>query len=111
MPIYSEKISCSVVDNVLLVHQTTAKVVLLYDIFTDMKSPISAPLPLLLRGPSAYSNHENSVGSLDGDDVTSLTPSESNIYAENWVFANPDIILDHAHGILWRVHLDLAVRI
>ena len=77
----------------------------------SLKSPISAPLPLLLRGPSAYSNQENPVGSLDGDDVMSLTPSESNIYAENWVFANPDIILDHAHGILWRVHLDLAVRI
>ncbi|XP_043691029.1 regulator of MON1-CCZ1 complex-like [Telopea speciosissima] len=57
LPIYSSKIAVSVVDNVLSVHQVDAKVVILYDIFADSWAPISAPLPLLLRGfPRANSS-------------------------------------------------------
>ena len=48
---YSTKVAINIVDNVLLVHQVDAKVVLLYDIFADSKAPISAPFPLLVRGP------------------------------------------------------------
>lgn len=104
LPIYSEHVAFSVVDGVLLVHQLTSKVVLLYDIFTDMKAPISAPLPLLLRGHSAFA----AIGSAGQDDTNkALDNDESNIYGDHWVFANPDIILDQAHGIMWRIHLDL----
>lgn len=104
LPIYSENVAFSVVDGVLLVHQLTSKVVLLYDIFTDMKAPISAPLPLLLRGHSAFT----AIGSAGQDDSKkALDNDESNIYGDSWVFANPDIILDQAHGIMWRIHLDL----
>ncbi|MCO5595333.1 hypothetical protein L7F22_049375 [Adiantum nelumboides] len=104
LPVYSDSVAFSVVDGVLLVHQLTSKVVLLYDIFTDMKAPISAPLPLLLRRHSGFTaigsaNHEDSDKALNSD--------ESNIYGDSWVFANPDIILDQAHGIMWRIHLDL----
>lgn len=126
LPIYSENVAFSVVDGVLLVHQLASKVVLLYDIFSDMKAPISAPLPLLLRGHSGctvsafttcespsrasvpeFTSHENPSGTSVSGNLKSLTPPESNIYGDGWVFANPDIILDHTHGILWRIHLDL----
>ncbi|KAG2686885.1 hypothetical protein I3760_09G027200 [Carya illinoinensis] len=40
LPIYSSRISVSVVDNVLLVHQVDAKVVILYDIFADSQANI-----------------------------------------------------------------------
>ncbi|KAH7672171.1 hypothetical protein IHE45_09G036600 [Dioscorea alata] len=49
LPVYSGKIAVSFVDNVLLIHQVDAKVVILYDIFLDSLATISAPLPLLLR--------------------------------------------------------------
>lgn len=112
LPIYSENVAFSVVDGVLLVHQLTSKVVLLYDIFTDMKAPISAPLPLLLRGHLGFTahgtaSHDDPSKTLNHEDSEGLTSPENNIYGDSWVFANPDIILDHAHGILWRIHLDL----
>ncbi|KAL5075955.1 hypothetical protein RYX36_014939 [Vicia faba] len=54
LPIYSSRIAVSVVDNVLLIHQVDAKIVILYDLFADSRAPISAPLPLLLRGFPTY---------------------------------------------------------
>eukprot|EP00250_Pteridium_aquilinum_P017009 c23410_g1_i1 orf=450-2681(-) len=112
LPIYSENVAFSVVDGVLLVHQLTSKVVLLYDIFNDMKAPVSAPLPLLLRRHLGFiaagsADDYDSCKASSHDDSKRLTSPESNIYGDSWVFANPDIILDHAHGILWRIHLDL----
>eukprot|EP00897_Mesotaenium_endlicherianum_P004466 jgi/Mesen1/4047/ME000213S03071 len=29
------------------------------------------------------------------------------MYGEGWVFLTPDLILDHARGLLWKLHLDL----
>lgn len=115
LPIYSEKVATSVVDGVLLVHQISSKVVLLYDILSDMKTPISAPLPLLLRGfsglPGSTQSNQSPPSYISGSsishDVEALTSSESITYGDGWVFANPDIILDHANGLLWRIHLDL----
>jgi hypothetical protein len=102
-------VALSVVDNVLMVHQTDSQVVLLYDILTDPKGPISAPLPLLLRGapPQPASS---SLGSGKGSKRT-LSSAEATIYGEGWVFINPDLVLDHMHGLLWRVRLDLEVCI
>ncbi|KAH7279474.1 hypothetical protein KP509_37G021500 [Ceratopteris richardii] len=112
IPVYSETVAFSVVDGVLLVHQLASEVVLLYAIYADLKGPISAPLPLLIRGDSCFtmagcesSTESNDI--LDNEDMRTLASSESNIYGENWVFANPDIILDQDHGIMWRIHLDL----
>ncbi|KAI5420880.1 hypothetical protein KIW84_044642 [Lathyrus oleraceus] len=39
LPIYSSRIAVSVVDNVLLIHQVDAKVVILYDLFADSRAP------------------------------------------------------------------------
>lgn len=114
LPIYSTKVAINVVDNVLLVHQVDAKVVLLYDIFADSKAPISAPLPLLVRGPSGSTvisarNKDKQSGSSSSQSAQAetLTASEGNVYGDGWVFLNPDLICDNIHGILWRVHLDL----
>uniref|UniRef100_A0A0D6QVM2 Uncharacterized protein n=1 Tax=Araucaria cunninghamii TaxID=56994 RepID=A0A0D6QVM2_ARACU len=113
LPIYSTKVAISVVDNVLLVHQVDAKVVLLYDIFADSKAPISAPLPLLVRGPSGSTinstrNKDRQSGSSSQSaEVETLSMVEDSVYRDGWVFLNSDMICDNLHGFLWRIHLDL----
>ncbi|KAK4766433.1 hypothetical protein SAY87_008075 [Trapa incisa] len=109
LPIYSSKIAVSVVDNVLLVHQVDAKVVILYDIFLDSQSPISAPLPLLLRGlprstsMGSRSNDKNG----ENSEVNYLSDLEAIIYGDDWNFLIPDLICDVSNKILWKLHLDL----
>ncbi|KAM7271565.1 hypothetical protein ACFE04_030779 [Oxalis oulophora] len=110
LPIYSSKIAISVVDNVLLVHQVDAKVVILYDIFADSRAPISAPLPLLLRGfPRSNSLSFRSVGKENENSETNSFTSnnESTIYGDDWTFLVPDLICDVANEILWKIQLDL----
>ena len=55
LPTYSSRIAVTAVDNIIMVHQIDAKVVILYDVFMDSYTPISAPLPLLVRGLSSNS--------------------------------------------------------
>ncbi|KAG0572838.1 hypothetical protein KC19_VG128700 [Ceratodon purpureus] len=105
LPIFSPHVAISVVDNVLMVHQTDSQVVLLYDILTDPKGPIFSPLPLLLRGAPPLPP-SSSFGLGKGSQRT-LSSAEATIYGEGWVFINPDLVLDHMHGLLWRVRLDL----
>lgn len=99
----------SVVDNVLLVHQIDAKVVILYDIFADSRAPISAPLPLQSRGfPRSYSSSSRSSGK-DGEcsEVNNKIDHEGIIYGDNWTFIVPDLICDVSNNCLWKIHLDL----
>lgn len=107
LPIYSSWIAVSVVDNVLLVHQVDAKVVILYDIFTDSRAPISAPLPLLLRGfPGPNTDVRSSKqgsASLEADAV----PDEAIVYGDGWKFLVPDLICDHVNKLVWKIHVDL----
>ncbi|KAJ4970676.1 hypothetical protein NE237_003775 [Protea cynaroides] len=109
LPIYSSKIAVSVIDNVLLVHQVDAKVVILYDIFADSWAPISAPLPLLLRGlPRANgSSSRSNAKDTAHVEVNAVSDREGIIYGDGWTFLIPDLICDAAHGALWRIHLDL----
>ncbi|KAL2535145.1 Colon cancer-associated Mic1-like [Abeliophyllum distichum] len=95
LPIYSNRIAVSVVDNILLVHQVDAKVVIIYDMFAESRTPISAPLPLLLRGFSRASESKE------------LSDPELIIYGDDWSFLVPDLICDVANGYLWKIHLDL----
>lgn len=90
------------VDNVLLVHQIDAKVVILYDVFLDSLAPISAPLPLLLRGPCNMKQTVN-----DQDNLNSAYGGI--IYGDSWKFLVPDLICDVDNGLLWRIFLDLDV--
>lgn len=109
LPIYSSKIAVSVVDNVLLVHQIDAKVVILYDIFADSRAPISAPLPLQSRGfPRSFSSSSRSSGK-DGEcsEVNNKIDHEGIIYGDNWTFIVPDLICDVSNNFLWKIHLDL----
>ncbi|XP_057508848.1 uncharacterized protein LOC130791635 [Actinidia eriantha] len=109
LPIFSSKIAVSVVDNVLLVHQVDAKVVILYDIFSDSRAPISAPLPLLLRGfpRSITASSQSSSRNAEGSEAIDLSDTEAIIYGDGWTFLAPDLICDAANGLLWKIHLDL----
>ncbi|ONK75056.1 uncharacterized protein A4U43_C03F12860 [Asparagus officinalis] len=100
LPIYSSRITVSVVDNVLLVHQIDAKVVILYDIFLDSLAPVSAPLPLLLRGPCCNKQIDSEQGNLNN-------AYGGMIYGDSWKFLVPDLICDVDNGMLWRIFLDL----
>lgn len=99
----------SVVDNVLLVHQVYAKVVILYDIFLDSRAPVSAPLPLLLRSfPraasfSSLSNHRD----FENSETEGLRDTEVVMYGDGWTFLVPDLICDATNGLLWKIQLDL----
>ncbi|KAL6986967.1 hypothetical protein U1Q18_012727 [Sarracenia purpurea var. burkii] len=109
LPIYSSKIAMSVVDNVLLVHQVDAKVVILYDIFSDSRAPISAPLPLLLRGfpRSISASSQSSSRDTESSGAKDLSDAEAIIYGDGWSFLVPDLICDAVNGFLWKIHLDL----
>ncbi|KAF6149342.1 hypothetical protein GIB67_016880 [Kingdonia uniflora] len=109
VPIYSSRIAVSVIDNVLLVHQVDAKVVILYDVYSDSRAPISAPLPLRLKGyPKANASSSRTGGKdMIHMETNEVSDHEGNIYGDAWVFLNPDLICDNVHGHLWRIHLDL----
>ncbi|KAI3949154.1 hypothetical protein MKW98_026534 [Papaver atlanticum] len=108
-PIYSSKIAVNVVDNVILVHQVDAKVVIMYDIISDSHVPISAPLPLLLRGLPRVNGSSSGFSNIDAVDLETdeIRDHEDIIYGDGWTFRTPDLICDAAHGTLWRIHLDL----
>ncbi|KAF7148438.1 hypothetical protein RHSIM_Rhsim03G0003600 [Rhododendron simsii] len=88
LPIYSSKIAVSVVDNVLLVHEVDAKVVILYDIFSDSRAPISAPLPLLLRSyPRAITaSSQSNTRDAETSEAKDLSDIEAVIYGDGWTF-------------------------
>ncbi|XP_024923255.1 uncharacterized protein LOC107434407 isoform X2 [Ziziphus jujuba] len=107
LPIYSSKVAVSVVDNVLLVHQVDAKVVILYDVFADSRAPISAPLPLLLRS-FPRSNSSGFRAYREGNESSeSHVVNDHEVYGDNWTFLVPDLICDVANQFLWKIHLDL----
>ncbi|KAJ8621406.1 hypothetical protein MRB53_029935 [Persea americana] len=108
-PMYSTKIAVSVVDNVLLVHQVDAKVVILYDLFANSRAPISAPLPLLSRSLPRVAASSSQICSPQAlhMEVTEVSVDEGKIYGDGWTFLVPDLICDVTHGMLWRIHLDL----
>ncbi|KAF7818929.1 regulator of MON1-CCZ1 complex [Senna tora] len=107
LPIYSSRIAVSAVDNVILIHQVDAKVVILYDIFADSRAPISAPLPLLLRGYPRSSSTRSSGRESEGSDASVVSNHEAVTYADTWSFLVPDLICDVANKILWKIQLDL----
>ncbi|KAF7849916.1 hypothetical protein BT93_L0134 [Corymbia citriodora subsp. variegata] len=110
LPIYSSKVAISVVDNVLLVHQVDAKVVILYDIFLDSRAPISAPLPLLLRGfpRSSSLGARSSFKDVESSEAASYpSDHEATMYGDDWTFLVPDLICDVSSKLLWKIHLDL----
>ncbi|XWS56166.1 hypothetical protein CRYUN_Cryun09bG0062900 [Craigia yunnanensis] len=109
LPIYSSKVAVSVVDNVLLVHQVDAKVVILYDIFADSRAPISAPLPVLLRGfpRSNISTSQPNIKESESLEASNTNDHEAIIYGDEWTFLVPDLICDVANKLLWKIHLDL----
>ncbi|GFQ04355.1 uncharacterized protein c18orf8 [Phtheirospermum japonicum] len=88
LPVYSNRIAVSVVDNILLVHQVEAKVVIIYDIFADSQAPISAPLPLFLRGYS-----KTTCKASEPSESKNPTAAEKTIYGDHWNFLVPDLAI------------------
>ncbi|XP_015969404.1 uncharacterized protein LOC107492870 isoform X1 [Arachis duranensis] len=108
LPIYSSRVAVSVVDNVLLIHQIEAKVVILYDLFADSRAPISAPLPLLLRGfPRSSTTTSQSSGRESQSSYSNVSNHEAVTYADSWTFLVPDLVCDVTNKLLWKFHLDL----
>ncbi|KAK7285445.1 hypothetical protein RJT34_20218 [Clitoria ternatea] len=108
LPIYSNRIAVSVVDNVLLIHQVDAKVVILYDLFADSRAPISAPLPLLFRGlPKSSTSSQSSGRESESLNSNALSIHEAVTYANAWTFLVPDLVCDVANKLLWKFNLDL----
>lgn len=101
LPVYSSRIAVSAVDNIIMVHQIDAKVVILYDVFMDSYAPISAPLPLLVRGLASNSKQ----AAQPADQQSSAYGGT--LYGEGWNFLIPDLICDAENGLLWKLHLDL----
>uniref|UniRef100_A0A0E0EXI1 Uncharacterized protein n=1 Tax=Oryza meridionalis TaxID=40149 RepID=A0A0E0EXI1_9ORYZ len=101
LPTYSSRIAVSAVDNIIMVHQIDAKVVILYDVFMDSYAPISAPLPLLVRG--LPSNNKQSAQPPDNQS----SAYGGTLYGEGWSFLIPDLVCDVENGLLWKLHLDL----
>lgn len=99
----------NVVDNVLLVHQAEAKVVIIYDIFADSKAPISAPLPLVLRGFSR-ANVTASITS-GASESKNLGDTEETTYGDQWKFLVPDLVIDVSNGSLSKISLDLEASL
>lgn len=103
----------SVVDNVLLVHQAEAKVVIVYDLYADSQEPTSAPLPLFLRGYSkanvAFSQTASKTSG--ASESKNLSDTEETTYGDHWKFLVPDLVLDVSNGSLWKISLDLEVSL
>ncbi|KAJ3673625.1 hypothetical protein LUZ60_005617 [Juncus effusus] len=98
--VYSSKIAISTVDNIILIHQLDSKVLLLYDLFLDNYAPISAPLPLTIRGVSGINENNN-----NNDDY--YNNNNDYVYNEGWSFLTPDLICDVDRGLVWKLFLDL----
>ncbi|XP_041994930.1 regulator of MON1-CCZ1 complex-like [Salvia splendens] len=109
LPAYSDRIAVSVVDNVLLVHQAEAKVVIVYDIYADSQVPISAPLPLCLRGYSRanVAASHTSTKTSEASESKNLSDTEETTYGDQWQFLVPDLVLDVSNGSLWKISMDL----
>lgn len=103
----------SVVDNVLLVHQADAKVVIVYDIYADSQAPISAPLPLFLRGYSRanVASSQTASKTSGAPESKNLSDTEETIYGDRWKFLIPDLVLDVSNGSLWKISLDLEASL
>ncbi|CAN6318557.1 unnamed protein product [Urochloa humidicola] len=101
LPTYSSRIAVSAVDNIIMVHQIDAKVVILYDVNLDSYAPVSAPLPLLVRGLPSNSRQASQTAD------SQCSAYGGTIYGDGWNFLIPDLICDADNGLLWRLHLDL----
>nr|GLL36524.1 uncharacterized protein C18orf8 [Ipomoea trifida] len=108
-PIYSNRIAVNVVDNVLLVHQMDAKVVIIYDLFVDSHAPVSSPLPLLMRGlpKSNDATSQSMCQKSEASEEKELSNAETIMYGDDWTFLVPDFICDAGNGLSWKVYLDL----
>ncbi|VFQ74120.1 unnamed protein product [Cuscuta campestris] len=108
-PFYSKRVAVNVVDNVLLVHQMDAKVVIIYDLFMGSHAPVSSPLPLLMRGSlkSTDATSQSMCQNSQASEAKGLSDADTIMYGDAWTFLVPDLICDTRNGLLWKIYLDL----
>ncbi|XP_020526205.1 mic1 domain-containing protein DDB_G0286707 isoform X2 [Amborella trichopoda] len=88
-------------------------VLLAEDVHIATIAPISAPLPLLVRGsPGVCSSPTRAITGqttnvLQSTKTDKLNEDDVVVYGDGWVFLAPDLICDASHGTLWRICLDL----
>mmetsp|Transcript_30704 Transcript_30704/g.70779 ORF Transcript_30704/g.70779 Transcript_30704/m.70779 type:complete len:723 (+) Transcript_30704:80-2248(+) len=87
-----DRFAVSVIDNLLVVHNTDSQITMLFDIHSKNKLPVAAPLPL--GGPPSRAG-----------------PSQDAAFApemqSSWEFVHPSFLLDKASGCCWSVALSL----
>lgn len=106
-----------IVDNLLLVHNKTSRVTMMFDIKSkkDMGSfPVASPLPL---SPVPYEPPPDATFLAEPllpqsiDSRTSVLPHTTsmnpNLYEESWTFYLPCYIVDRNAGFCWNVGLNL----
>ncbi|CAK8543395.1 unnamed protein product [Lathyrus sativus] len=72
------------------------------------RAPISAPLPLLLRGfPRPRSSSQFNGRESESSDVNVVSSHEAVTYTDTWNFLVPDFVCDVANKLLWKFNLDL----
>mmetsp|Transcript_3953 Transcript_3953/g.5841 ORF Transcript_3953/g.5841 Transcript_3953/m.5841 type:complete len:517 (-) Transcript_3953:1097-2647(-) len=103
----SSKYKVSVVDNVLIVHNMIAKMAILFDIYTDPKSSLAAPLPIASDQYEKKKKNE----AKNRNRTRALTVQEQKY--DSWRFLAQRYVLDNSNvktsssNSLWTMQLDL----
>lgn len=117
--LFAPQAEVSVVDNLVVTHQPTADVVMLFDVLAEGAQPIANPLPMAVidrvpsRVPSAADADETSFKSEEVQTVeaspfrASRVLVESVVHDDSWIYAMPNIVLDVRHKRLFKMHLGL----
>ena len=91
IPIHTKgQITIQIVDNLIVIHNIETKVAMMFDIkdLDNIDFPVAAPLPIY-----TYSNDTQQY--------------EIEVYTKNWLYIQPNIIIDTNDGLIYYVHLNL----
>ncbi len=87
----------SIVDSLIIVHNTDDKLSMAYDIFTKQDAPVCPPMSI-----APYSSYTR-----DETRTKSPEPSEVELYSSPWRYIHPNIIIDTKGGFLFELHISL----
>mmetsp|Transcript_34517 Transcript_34517/g.47834 ORF Transcript_34517/g.47834 Transcript_34517/m.47834 type:complete len:727 (+) Transcript_34517:464-2644(+) len=111
VPLYSNQVRLSVVDNTLLVHNIDSGVVLVLDILSSSPlHPLASPLPPHVLPPhvlpSLSTSSSSSPPSAPGE-AESLGHAPPP-YSASCRFLGPNLVVDQSSGTVWRLQLSLS---
>ncbi|CAI7892490.1 unnamed protein product [Closterium sp. NIES-53] len=73
----------------------------------DGSSAPSTPQTGASSNSSSSGGGSSRSGSSSSSGGSGRSRSRSKVYGSGWVLVNPDLVLDHVKGMLWRLHLNL----